>query len=255
MIEAKAPKPNKLVPPGALHLRLWTLACPKDSTVKTCSGKRRKLHTAPVLWALALVAPTARPLAGSLVLELNLVQLQDRAGAIVHGRCFARRDVPDGQPLPYTEYTFEVLEAVKGCQDANKKTLERITFRHAGTLRGTARADGTEAVPLNLGLPSYELGKEYVLFLTRESKAGLCAPVGLTLGKFTVQRKEGRAWVANSRGKKLFEGISKASFRGLSVEEANALQSGADDGGAHGPGEPTIELKCFLGLCGKVTTK
>lgn len=211
---------------------------------------RRAFRLPFAIVSLALLFVTTLPLLSSLVLELNLVQLEGRAETIVHGRCLALREVPDGQPLPYTEYTFEVLHAVKGCQGPTGKLLEKITFRHAGTEHGALRADGTEIAPLHLGIPTHKVGEETVLFLTKESKAGLCAPVGLAIGKLSVERKDGVASVINARGKKLFQDVPAASFAGL-----NAAETGALEAATLPSGNEKIELGSFLGLCGKVKSK
>jgi len=120
------------------------------------------------------------PAAASLVVHLDLVSLHARAGMLFHGRCTAKQEFPEAKPFPYTEYTFTVIDAVKGCRDGAGKTLETVTVRHAGTRSGYVRPDGLEVAPLRLGLPEHEVGEEAILFLTRESRLGLSAPVGLT---------------------------------------------------------------------------
>lgn len=184
----------------------------------------------------------AAPLAASLVVEHSFLQLHQNAGTIFHGKCVARKEVPDGEPLPYTEYTFEVIEAVRGCKDSQGKPLRTITFRHAGTRKGRVRADGLEEAPLRFGIPEHDIGEEAVLFLTKESSAGLCAPVGLEQGKFQVIRENRKAFVRNHRRAGLFEKVETSAFRALADEEGGLLSS---------PDEK-LDLKCFLGLCAKV---
>ncbi len=201
-----------------------------------CSSRGSKLAVA------AAAVLLAAPLGASLVKECSFLTLHRDAGTIFHGRCLAKKEVPDGQPLPYTEYTFEVLERVKGCKDARGKPLGMVTFRHGGTRTGRVRADGLEEAPLRFGIPEHEVGEESVLFLTSESSAGLCAPVGLSQGKFEVVRENRKARVKNPRGAALFETVQAAAFQVLEKEEADLLRSS----------EKTIDLKRFLGLCGKV---
>jgi hypothetical protein len=184
----------------------------------------------------ALLVP---PAAASLVVQLDLVSLHARAGALFHGRCTGRREFPEARPIPYTEYTFAVIDPVKGCRDGAGKVLETVTVRHAGTRSGYVRPDGLEVAPLRFGLPEHEVGEEAVLFLTPESRLGLCAPVGLAQGKFKVLRKAGKASVVNEVGNcGLLDKVEARSFRGLRDEDLQGLRS-AKDG---------IELKRFLDL-------
>ena len=86
-------------------------------------------------------------------------------------------------------------------------------------------------------------GEEVVLFLTHESSIGLCAPVGLSQGKFAVVRKNQRASVRCPRGTRtLFQNADPASFRGLDRGELEAAFSS----------EEAVDLKNFLKLCSKV---
>ena len=179
----------------------------------------------------------------TIVEECNFLTLFRRADKLFHGRCTAKQEFPGAEPVPYTEYTFEVLEAVKGCRDAQEKPLKSVTFRHAGTRRGRALPDGTEAAPLRLGVSTYEVGDEVVLFLTRESRLGLCAPVGLYQGKFHVAEKDGKKRLRNCLGNhKLFDGVDPSSFPDLRKGELEAARSSGED----------LELSAFLDLCRKV---
>jgi hypothetical protein len=179
------------------------------------------------------------PVAASLVVHLDLVSLHARAGTLFHGSCTAKQEFPEAKPFPYTEYTFTVIDAVKGCRDGAGKTLETVTVRHAGTRSGYVRPDGLEVAPLRLGLPEHEVGEEAILFLTRESRLGLSAPVGLTQGKFKVVRKNGTATVKNELGNcGLFEKVDAASFRDLRDEDLQSFRGEKD----------AIELGRFLKL-------
>jgi hypothetical protein len=173
---------------------------------------------------------------------MDFVSLWRRAAVVFHGRCLERREVRDGEPVPYTEYVFEVIEASKGLRDPSGRVLEKVTFRHAGTRTGKLRPDGLEEAPLRLGLPEYEPGQEAVLFLTRESRVGLCAPVGLDQGRFVVERKDGKPFVKNPRGAALFRAVGVSSFRSLGAGELAVIEAGSKP----------IDLKSFLGLCAKV---
>jgi hypothetical protein len=154
-----------------------------------------------------------------------------------------RREVPSAEPFGYTEYTFEVIEGVKGCRDASGKPLEKAIVRHAGTRSGYVRPDGLEVPPLKMGVPEYEVGEEVVLFLTPESKLGLCAPVGLSQGKFSVIRAKGRVLVRNSLANRcLFDAAEASPPRGMSSIEARTLREAGD----------ALNLREFLGACRKL---
>jgi len=149
-------------------------------------------------------APAAR---ADVVRAFNLVKLQRSAAAVLHGRCLSAREISEGVSVPYTEYEFEVLEAVKGCRGKNGKVLETITVRHAGTTKPWLREDGIRVLPLDFGVPQYQVGEEFVLFLTRESRLGLCSPVGLQQGKFLVTRDRRDSNVSHRGHERLLRGV------------------------------------------------
>jgi hypothetical protein len=180
--------------------------------------------------ALALAAGVLilliAPAGASLVVQLDLVSLHSRAGTLFHGRCTGRQEFPEAKPFPYTEYTFEVIDALKGCRDGAGNLQKTVTIRHAGTRTGYVRPDGLEVAPLRLGVPEHEPGEEVVLFLTPESRFGLSSPIGLAQGKFKVSRKDGRATVKNDVGNcGLLDKVEASSFRGLRDQDLAPLRS------------------------------
>lgn len=182
---------------------------------------------------------------GTIVAPLDFLALHERAGRLFHGRCLERREIVDGVPFPCTEYTFEVIEAIKGCRDPEGNPRKKVTFRHVGTRKAHVRSDGLVVPPLRLGLPEYQLGEEVVLFLTKDSRAGLCSPVGLPQGHFRVHRSRERRTVLvrnalNNRG--LFRDVPLRAFEGLEKKAAAALSR--EEGG--------VDLESFLDLCRKV---
>lgn len=188
--------------------------------------------------ALVIVAPAA--LQATTVRELNFLALERAAGSVFHGRCLARREVTEGTPVPYIEYRFQILSAVKGCRDGNGKPVKFLTFRHVAPRRTFVRPDGTRAIPLRVALPTYRVGEEVVLFLTRESRIGLCSPVGLHQGKFSVLRAAGKASVRNALANVgLFKRVEARAF----TPEAEAVFRKIQR-------EPSrLELQSFLKLC------
>lgn len=202
--------------------------------------RRRPSLSAKVLLAAAVLAGSASQTLATLVAELDFAELHRRAGHLFHARCLARREVFDGASVPYTEYVFEVLEAIKGCDAVRTKSDKTIVFRHAGTRSGYVRPDGLEVPPLRLGVPEYEAGEELVLFLTRESASGFCAPVGLSQGVFRVKRSGEAASIRAPVGaRRLFRGTKPEAFQSLGSGAAAALRDQPDE----------IPLGDFLELC------
>lgn len=188
--------------------------------------------------ALLVIAPAV--ICATTVRECNFLVLERAAGTIFHGRCVKKTEVTAGAPVPYTEYRFRVLSAVKGCRDRGGKLLETLTIRHAGRRKTYVRPDGTKAVPLRLGLPTYRVGEEVVLFLTRESRLGLCSPVGLYQGKFSVRRRGNRISVRNALyNAGLFKRVEPQAFETGTRPLFRAVR-----------GDPSrLELRRFLELC------
>jgi hypothetical protein len=104
------------------------------------------------------------------------------AERVFRGRCLAAREVAvavGGAVIPATGYTFAVLDPLQG------DLGERVTFRQVGSPAGGADDLGELA-----GLPRYEPGSEYVLFLLPESAAGLTSPAGAAEGAFSLAGEE-----------------------------------------------------------------
>ena len=190
--------------------------------------------------ALAIVACIAGPLSADLVLQCNLVRLHKNAGAIVHGRCVAKTSHSDAEPWPYVEYTFEIIEAVKGCRDEHDRPLRKLTFRHVADRPARRLPNGTVAAARRFGVPEYEVGDERLLFLTRESRRGLCAPVGLEQGSFKIERSRQRNVVRNRlKNRGLLDRIGEASFRDLPAGTLRKAREAQD----------ALELDTLLELC------
>lgn len=136
------------------------------------------------LLALAL-APQA---AATKIAPMNLVDLVERSARIFEGRVIAINHgtvkSSDGKyDYPVVRYTFEVLDDLRG---AGAKT---VILSQMGFFQDGRR---TRFNPDQIGIPKYELGKQYVLFMGREGSTGLCSPIGFHLGMFDVA--EGKAY-------------------------------------------------------------
>jgi hypothetical protein len=134
-----------------------------------------------------------------------------------------RQGKPGG--ILVTRYTFEVSDVMKG--DVSKT----FSFVQWGATREEATRLGKAFV---YGPPLYNVGGEYTLFLTSESRLGLRAPVGLGQGKFSVIRgPQGKAMVVN-------EFNNRSLFRNLPQTKAmtKALGAGGIKAGVTAPTGP-----------------
>jgi hypothetical protein len=124
--------------------------------------------------SLALVIGSA---SASMVLPLGLDRLHGDAKVVFLGECLSNSvemDQQSGRVVTYT--TFQVLETYKG-NIGSSYTIKQI----GGNLPG---ANLNVRMP---GVPQFEVGQRYVVFLPPASRLGFSSPVGLSQGKFTVK--------------------------------------------------------------------
>ncbi len=110
------------------------------------------------------------------VLNLNIEQLTTNASIVFNGRCISNQvefDSTTNFVVTYT--TFEILQSIKGTTGLTH-TIKQI----GGNLPDR---DIQTNWP---GVPSFIVGKEYVIFLPPVSSLGFSTPVGLEQGKFSV---------------------------------------------------------------------
>ena len=115
---------------------------------------------------------------GSIVLPLNLDEMNQQAKHVIHGKCIS--NVTDFDPESNqiaTWTTFTILESIKGIQD------ETFTIKQIG---GTNPNSGISYKVH--GVPKFKVGEEYFLLLYGKSKVGFSSPVGLQQGKFNVNK-------------------------------------------------------------------
>lgn len=124
------------------------------------------------------------------VLPLDLVLLHGDAKHIFLGECLSNTvemDQQSGRVATFT--TFEVLETFKG-RLGGSHTIKQI----GGNLPGS---DLQVRIP---GVPQFEVGKRYVVFLPPVSSLGFSSPVGLSQGMFSVRPDaKGAPMVSNGR--------------------------------------------------------
>ena len=139
--------------------------------------------------ALAVLAVTALPLLATRVRMLNLVEMVQLSDRIFWGVCLGAQQKDDPESgLTTMEYTFQVERGFKGVQAG-----ERVVFRQFQAAPGRALG-----IP---GMPRYNKGNEWLIFLHGDSRIGLTSPVGMAQGLFRLQRMpDGEVGVLNSLG-------------------------------------------------------
>jgi len=127
------------------------------------------------------------------LLPLNLQQLATRATLIFYGEASSNSTIKDeqsGQIATFTE--FKIIELIKGHINGLAGTTHTIKQLggHLATTGTTLRVHG---------VPEFETGKKYVVFLPEKSSLGFCSPLGLQQGSFAVSTINGEAYVSNGR--------------------------------------------------------
>lgn len=118
------------------------------------------------------------------MLHRNAEELAKMADRIFVGVCTSVAERRDGNMI-YTEYTFQVLQNIKG---VGSGTL---------VLRQFGRARGVGSV---IGMPAYDQGQKYMLFLRSDSEYGLASPIGLGQGAFRIIESDGSEQAINAFG-------------------------------------------------------
>ena len=163
---------------------------PAEQIATSESERDAMLNRMLVVFLLCLMS--ALPARATSVLPLYLDQIIDGAAIAFHGSCIdnrVERDTQTGLIVTYT--TFQVQDVLKG-QVAPVHTIKQI----GGRLPGAA---GSIEVRRIEGVPQFEVGQSYVVFLYGVSSAGFSSPVGLGQGKFDVLPGPAGPQVTNGR--------------------------------------------------------
>jgi hypothetical protein len=160
-----------------------------------------KSRTAILVAALA-IGLAALPAQGAMVAQMNLGEMTVNAGMI------ARVEVLDveqtsmslgGGELPVIEYTFAVVDPIKGDFDTTKGAAV-VTVRMVGSLKDAPAVNGVQKVSVLPEMPHLQIGHDYLLFTTEPSAIGLSAPVGLGQGAFGIYTDGKVEMAANELG-------------------------------------------------------
>lgn len=139
--------------------------------------------------ALACALTLHAPARAASVLPLYLDEIVDTATVAFEGTCTGNRTERDpATHLVVTYTTFSVREVLKGSVGTT------YTIKQVG---GSLPGDNVQYRAQ--GIPTFEAGEDYVVFLAGVSTAGFSSPIGLSQGKFRVAGKAGARTVANGR--------------------------------------------------------
>jgi hypothetical protein len=147
-----------------------------------------KPHRILIFVFLLMLAYNPQAFATS-VLPVSLQRMATAADLVFHGRAISnevRLDEASGRVATFT--TFEIIELVKG-EAGPTHTIKQI----GGQL------PGSKVRQVIHGVPRFNTGEEYVIFLPKASSLGFASPIGLSQGKFSVFRQNGESVVSNRR--------------------------------------------------------
>jgi hypothetical protein len=91
-----------------------------------------------------------------------------------------------GAQLATTTYRFRVIEAFKGVFPTTKGNVQYAEVTMIGTPKVESDRGGARHFSIFRDMPRLERGRDYLLFLTAESKVALSSPVGLGQGCFDI---------------------------------------------------------------------
>jgi hypothetical protein len=139
--------------------------------------------------AAALSMAAAAPARATTVLPLYLDEIVTTSTTAFEGTVLENRierDAATGLPVTYT--TFQVTDPIKGTA-GSVHTIKQV---------GGELADGGLNYSIR-GVPKFEVGEEYVVFLAGVSAQGFSSPIGLSQGRFKVHKEGNEKRVANGR--------------------------------------------------------
>ena len=179
--------------------------------------KKNLLKASASVLTTMLIVVSASHVYSTTLIKRNLADLTKMAEVIFVGKMVGASDGLLNGSLPYSEFTFEVLESLKG--DLPERSSYR--YRQLGLLKQRDMGNGKTLTLTGKnisGLPLYENGEIVLVFLGKSSpQTGLRTTVGLMQGKFRIEN--GRAVNAiNNAG--LFDGMNINSVKLNNAEKA-----------------------------------
>ena len=179
--------------------------------------KKLLLKASIFAFTMTLIVVSGSHVYSTTIVKRNLADLTKMAEVIFVGKMAGASDGFLNGQIPYTEYTFEVLESLKG--DLPAKSTYR--YRQLGLLQPRDMGNGkTLALTGKIigGLPLYKNGETVLIFLGKPSpQTGLCTTVGLMQGKFRIENGRAANEINNAG---LFEGMNANSAKLSNAEKA-----------------------------------
>ncbi len=178
------------------------------------------------------------------VIPMNLADLVQRSQRVFEGTCIkisygTVKDVAGTTDIPVVHYTFQVRDDLKGV------AAQTLILSHLDRFQ-----DGRTffVKPEMLGLPSYQIGAHYLLFLNQNTGNGLCAPMGMIQGVFEIDDHSAKNLAGNAH---ILEGMHEALANTAYANLGNRPLA-AKDGQS---GLPLDELKALVRdlMSGKVS--
>jgi len=207
---------------------------------------KMKIQKQLILSAIVAIFTVVSSSAAALqVLQLNLLQLYSLSDRVFLGTCKAVTKTRDNKGRHIYRVTIKVSKngILKG------KKGESVTFNQ---IRSPSVSDsGSIGINhLTSNLPSYEVGKEMIIFLSGVSSIGLSSPIGLDQGKFMVKtNSNNQKVVLNNMGNRgLFIGLrNSASLKAASLSTGEQKLMNKNGG--------EIALDSFVSLVKKLGNK
>ena len=128
------------------------------------------------LFSLALNLLVLPAASATSMLPITLQQLSTRAPLIFYGQVLSnevKRDEQSGHIATFTE--FEIIDLIKG-NTGDTHIIKQIGGHHKDS----------DTRLLIHGVPEFQAGKKYVVFLPEKSSLGFSSPLGLHQGSFSV---------------------------------------------------------------------
>ena len=177
-----------------------------------------------VIFSLLLSLLTLPNASATSVLPISLEQLSVRASLIFHAEVISnevKRDTQSGQIATYTE--FRIIDSIKGDVEQTH-TIKQIGGRH----------EESKVIMRVHGVPTFQVSKNYVVFLPEKSSLGFSSPLGLHQGSFSVLTIDGEQVVSNGsnllRPTPVSAQTNKSTIQiPLAVKASNPTQSRLDD--------------------------
>lgn len=170
----------------------------------------------------------AASLAGTPCADATTVKHFDLGGITASAARVFRGTVTDVRPgsvsvgggqLDTTIYRIRVTEVFKG-EFATVKDITYADIEMAGSIKTDAERSGVRHFSIFRDMPRLERGRDYLLFMTAESRIALSSPVGLAQGCFDIDTSvpsEPTANRVNNAG--LVAGVAKGPVAYASLAE------------------------------------